>query len=201
MGQLSSRFVSLAVVSLGLVGCASGPTIYSNQNPQIDFTSYRTYSYVEQMGTDVPGGPAVLLTQFLKTAVDREMVTHGYTLGDANSDLLINFNLETQEKIQSRTVPSGPTVGVGYGYYGYRGGYYGTWGGYSETTEISQYTEGTLNIDIVDNERDELVWEGVVIGRIREEAMRNLEASVDAIVPQIMADYPYRVPPPSPPAE
>ena len=90
---------------------------------------------------------------------------------------------------------------MGYGYYGYRGGYYGTWGGYSETTEITQYTEGTLNIDIVDNERDELIWEGIVIGRIREEAMRNLEASVDAIVPQIMADYPYRVPPPSTPAE
>ncbi len=204
MGQLSSRPIFLAIVSLGLVGCASGPTIYANQNPQVDFTSFRTYAFFEEMGTDAPGGPAALLTQFLRAAVAREMTARGYSLGDADADLLINFYLETQEKIQSRTVPSGPsgpTFGVGYGHYGYRGGYYGTWGGYTATTEITQYTEGTLSIDVVDNARDELVWEGVVTGRIREEALRNLETSVDTVTPQLMAEFPYRFPPPSPPAE
>ena len=199
MGQLSSRTIFLVIIGLGLAGCASGPTIYANQNPQVDFTSYRSYAYFEQMGTDAPSGPAALLTQFLKSAVDREMAGRGYQPGGADSDLLINFYLETQEKIQSRSVPSGPTYGGGY--YGYRGGYYGTWGGYSTTTEITQYTEGTLSIDVVDNVRDELVWEGIVTGRIREEAMRNLEASVNEVTPQLMAEFPYRVPPPSPPTE
>jgi hypothetical protein len=195
MGRLSSKPIFLAIVGLGLVGCASGPTIYTNQNPQTDFTSYRTYGYVEQMGTNALGGPTSLLTQYLTAAVDREMAGRGYQLGSVDPDLQINFYLETQEKIQSRTVPTGPTYRGGY--YGYRGGYYGTWGGYSQTTEITQYTEGTLGIDVVDNKRDELVWEGVAVGRIREEAMRNLEVSVNAIVPQIMAEYPYRVPPPN----
>jgi len=201
MGQFSGRSILLAIMGLGLIGCASGPTIYTNQSPQVDFTSFRTYAFFEEMGTDAPDGPAALLTQFLKEAVNREMTARGYELGDADADLLINFYLETQEKIQSRTVPSGPTYGVGYGHYGYRGGYYGTWGGYSATTEITQYTEGTLSVDVVDNERDELVWEGVVTGRIREEALRNLKTSVDTVTPQLMADFPYRVPPPSPPTD
>jgi hypothetical protein len=196
MKNHSSRFLSIAVLGLVISGCASGPDIYTNVNPQADFTTYQTYGYMEQMGTDTPDGPTALLTQFLKAAVDREMAGRGYTLGGSDSELLINFYLETQEKIQSRQVSTGPAVG--YGYYGYRGGYYGTWGGYPQTsTEITQYTEGTLNIDVVDNGRDELVWEGVVVGRIREEALQNLEASVNAVVPTIMADFPYRIPPPA----
>ena len=201
MGQFSGRSILLAIMGLGLIGCASGPTIYTNQNPQVDFTSFRTYAFFEAMGTDAPDGPAALLTQFLKEAVDREMTARGYELGDTYTDFLINFYLETQEKIQSRTVHSGPTYGVGYGHYGYRGGYYGTWGGYSATTEITQYTEGTLSVDVVDNEREELVWEGVVTGRIREEALRNLKESVDTVTPDLMAEFPYRMPPPSPPAD
>ena len=121
-------------------------------------------------------------------AVDREMLARGYRYTDQGGDLLVNFYVETQEKIQSRTTPvSG--VGVGYGYYGYRGGYYGTWGGYSET-EITQYTEGTLNIDLVDSMRQELVWEGVAMGRITEEARRNMQAAIDGVVPQIFEQYP-----------
>ena len=194
MRQLNGRCLCLLAMGFGLGGCASGPTIYTNQNPQVDFTSFRTYSYVEQMGTDAPGGPSSLLTQFLQAAVDREMDGRGYELSGGDTDLQINFYVETQEKIQSRQVPSGPSYGAGY--HGYRGGYYGTWGSYTQTTEITQYTEGTLSIDVVDNARDELVWEGVVVGRIRESTMTNLEERVNEVVPQVMADYPYRVPPP-----
>ena len=197
MRQLNSSYLCLIAMGFGLGGCASGPTIHTNQNPAIDFTNFRTYSYVEQMGTDAPGGPTSLLTQFLQAAVDREMAGRGYELSGGDTDLQINFYVETQEKIQSRQVPSGPTYGGGY--YGYRGGYYGTWGGYSQTTEITQYTEGTLSIDVVDRARNELIWEAVVVGRVRESLLANLEERVNEVVPEIMADYPYRVPPP--PAE
>ena len=183
------KVVISAFLGLGLAACATGPRLYSSQNPQADFSSYQTYGYVGQMGTDAPGGPATLLTQFLITAVDREMQARGYRYTEQGGDLLVNFYLETQEQISTRQVPvSG--VGVGYGYYGYRGGYYGTWGGYSET-EITQYTEGTLNIDLVDAGRGELVWEGVAIGRITEEARRNMQAAIDGVVPQIFEQYPY----------
>lgn len=44
-------------------------------------------------------------------------------------------------------------------YYGYRRGYYSPWVGYSYATEttVSQYTEGTFNIDIVDARRQQLI--------------------------------------------
>jgi hypothetical protein len=188
----ATTYIPLIVLTTAfLSGCATGPRLYATQNPAADFSAYSTYGYVEQLGTDPEGGPRTLLTRFLSTAVDREMQARGYRLADADdADLLINFYVETQEQIQTRQRPaSGVNVGVGYGYYGYRGGYYGTWGGYTET-EITQYTEGTLNIDLVDASRNELIWEGIAIGRITEEAMQNVQAAVDSVVPQIFSQYP-----------
>jgi hypothetical protein len=184
MGQMRLRSVLLAAAMTVLGACATGPKFYSTVNPQANFASYQTYSYVTQLGTDEPNRPASLLTQFLKAAVDREMQGRGFRYVESGGDLLVNFYVNTQEKVQARTTSSvGMTYGR-YGYYGYRGAYYGPWGGYSET-EVTQYTEGTLNIDLADASRRELVWEGVAIGRIREEVRQNLQAAVDTVVPQI----------------
>ena len=180
----------LAVVTL-IAACASGPRIYSSLRPQTDLSTYETYSYVPTLGTQVPGQPTSLLTQHLRTAVDRELQARGYRYVPEGGELMVNFYVETQEKIQSRTTQTGPSVGVGYGYYGYRGGLYTGWQSYPET-EISQYTEGTLNIDVADAARRELVWEGVAIGRITEEMRRNVQAAVDEVVPTVFAEFPIK---------
>jgi hypothetical protein len=95
-------------------------------------------------------------------------------------------------------MPMGPPMGMGVGmgarggYYGYRGGMYGTWGNYSQTT-ATQYTQGTLNIDVVDAGRKQLVWEGVVTKTITEKSAQNLEATVDGAVAAAFAKFPLPV--------
>ena len=173
-----------------LAACASGPRIYSSQKPQLDFSSYQTYGYVADLGTDEPGAPTSLLTQYLRVAVDREMQARGYRYVPEGGDLLVNFYVETQEKIESRrSAPPGPSLG--FGYYYYRRGLYMAWRSYPDE-EISQYTEGTLNIDLADAQRRELVWEGIAIGRVTEEARRNVQAAIDAVVPQMFNEFPGR---------
>ena len=56
---------------------------------------------------------------------------------------------------------------------------------------MSQYTEGTFNIDIVDNARKQLVWEAVGVGRVTEDALENLEQGVKEGVPKYFAGYPF----------
>lgn len=172
-----------AVAVMLLSGCASGPSIYVNTDPEATFASYRTYNFVAPLGTDGPGYSSVL-SQYLRMATSRELEARGYQRSDS-PDLLVNFNVQTREKIQ--TTSSGPRYG---GYYGYRAGYYGVWGGYE--TEVRQYTEGTLNIDIVDAARKQLAWEGAAVGRVREKDRENLQPVIDDVVMQILAKYPYR---------
>ena len=124
--------------------------------------SFRTYGFEQPLGTDRVRYSS-LLSQYLKTAAARELEARGYR-PDPAPDFLVNFNVQTTEKLKASSTPSSPAYG---GYYGYRRGYYGAWPGY-ETTTVTQYTEGTLSIDVVNVARKQLVWEGTVVGRLRD---------------------------------
>ena len=80
------------------------------------------------------------------------MEMRGYVYNTADPDLLINFNGKLQQKTQVTQAP--PAIGP---YYGYRSGFYGGWPGYGWGDTVYQYTEGTLNIDLVDARRKQLV--------------------------------------------
>ena len=184
--------MAVLIAATFLYACSSGPKIFVNQNPEADFANYRTYNYQEPLGTDEKAGYRSILSGYLISAVDREMQGRGFSRSD-NPDLVINFFVNSKEKIRTSQTP---TMG---GYYGYRGGYYGAYGGY-ETT-VTQYTEGTLNIDMVDRGTRTLVWEGVAVGRVTDEVRENLQAAANAAVGEIMAEFdhfaPGYVPPPA----
>lgn len=181
----SATLRMLAIVLLA--SCASGPSIYVNTDPAAAFATYRTYNFMTPLGTDGPGYSSIL-SQYLRSATSRELEARSYQRSDS-PDLLVNFNVQTRDKIQT-TLSSGPRYG---GYYGYRAGYYGAWGGYD--TRVTQYTEGTLTIDIVDAARKQLAWEGTAIGRVRDKDRQNLQAVIDEVIAQFFAQYPYRATP------
>lgn len=168
-------------------GCAS-TRIQSNYDSSVDFSKYRTYNFYEDAG---PGGTRYLgfFSQYMVAAISKEMDKRGYVKSD-DPDLLINFNAILQEKTEVRTMPAARPVG---GYYSYRIGRYDPWAGYGWGTEkhVSQYTEGTVNIDLVDAKAGRLVWEAVGKGRVSQKKLEQLEASVNAAVPKYFESFPF----------
>ena len=153
-------------------GCASTPKTFSHKDPSVDFSQYKTYGFMPELSTDNERYES-LVSNYLKVAVSQQMDRRGLTYAE-NPDLLVNFYINTQEKIRSRSVP---TMNA---YYGYRSPYYDPWGGYGGyETQIDQYTEGTLHIDVVDVSTNRLVWEGGVSGRVTDKVVRELEQSID----------------------
>jgi hypothetical protein len=173
-----------------LAACSSSklfdPKIFINQDPAADFSKYRTYNYEPQLGTDERRGYRSILSTYLIDAMDIQMQQRGYTKSD-NPDLLINFYVAKENKIKATQTPT--MVG---GYYGYRTGYYGAYGGYDTT--VTQYTQGTLNIDLVDNSTRTLVWEGVAVGRVTDKARENAQVAVNGAVTDVMASYTHAAP-------
>lgn len=187
--QLSAISV-LALWSLLLGGCASGGKIMYDYDHDADFGSYHTYNFMEGAGPDT-GDYQSFFTRYMIEAISVEMEKRGYTKSD-NPDLLVNFNAILQDKTKVSTSPAPMPMHAGY--YGYRGGYYGGWGmsyGFATETHVSQYTEGTFNIDVVDAKRMQLVWEAVGVGRVTEEKLENIEQSVKEGVPRFFAGYPF----------
>lgn len=183
--QLNAIRGLAAVMTLAvLAGCASGPQIRVNKDPAVSMAQYRTFNYVEQLGTDRSGYESLVSTT-LKDATTAELTKRGYQLGD-NPDFLVNFSGKLDEKLR---VSSTPAMGGPYGYYGYRRGWYDPWYGY-DSVDVDQYTQGTLNIDIVDAEAKRLVWESVAVGRVTEEVRENLPMRLREVVPQMLATFP-----------
>ncbi len=190
---LPLRICLLLAISLS-VGCASGGKIRSDYDHDADFGSYRTYNFIADSGAG-DGKYQSFFAKYMVEAITIEMEKRGYVKSD-NPDLLVNFSGILQEKTKVTTTPA-PMAG---GYYGYRGSRYGAWGGYGYATEtnVSQYTEGTFNIDLVDRARKQLVWEAVGVGRVSDKDLENLRESVMKGVPRYFALYPFRAGDPIP---
>ena len=171
-------------IAAALAACASGPTIISNSAPDFNVASYQTFSFMQPLGTD-RGGATSLISQHLMDATTREMEMQGLRHAETDGDLLVNFMVSTRETISSR-----PTTGASM-HHGR--GRYGTWSGYSmsaSTSEIVQRTEGTIDVDIIDRARNQLVWEGAASGRVTDSTRQNLEDTVHSAITDIFAHFP-----------
>jgi hypothetical protein len=82
---------------------------------------------------------------------------------------------------------SGPGMVVGYGAY-HR--HYGVWTTYD--TDIRQYRESSLHVDVIDVGRNQLVWEGVGTQRLTEHDLAFESASAEESVARIFAGFPRR---------
>lgn len=186
INKLSSLIILSAAFSMA--GCESGPKVRSDYDPGANFGSYTTYNFVKNAGPDY-GNVQSFFTKYVIEAVTLEMESRGYTKSNT-PDLLINFNAILNDKVNVTTT-SAP---MGGGYYGYRGrGGYGAWGGYGYATEthVSEYTEGTFNIDIIDSKRLQLVWEAVGVGRVTDKKLKDVQTTVRNAVPVYFAKYPF----------
>ncbi|MEY2883127.1 MAG: hypothetical protein RL490_851 [Pseudomonadota bacterium] len=181
-----------AAAALALSACATGPAVTSRADTSVNFAGYRSFAFAEPLGTDRNGYQTVV-SQVLKASARRELEARGLVYDAAAPQLIVNFNAALADKLRVTTT-STPTMAMGgyygRGYYGYRGGMYTAWPLYQDQTNVTQYKEGTLNIDVADTGKKQLVWEGVVAGSVGSKAQQNLEATLDDAVTKAFARFP-----------
>ena len=180
---------ALTAAALAAAGCASTPNVRVVADPTADFTQYRTFGFANPLGTD-RGGYQSAVSQQLKTSTRAQLEARGLSYVEADPDLVVNFGAALDEKYRVSTTPT-PTLGVGY--YGYRRGMYSAWPMYRDETTVTPYNEGTLNIDIADARRRQLVWEGVVRSTVSDKTIANFGPALDAAVASAFARYPVPV--------
>lgn len=191
--KIVAKIVTPMMVLMLFAACATKPNTFTNADPGADFSQYKTYGYFENLSTDKAQYKS-LVSNFLMVAVAQEFDKRGLIYDPENPQLRVNFYINTEEKIKSRSVPT-----AGGGFYGYRDPFYDPWMGYGGygggyETRIDQYTEGTLSIDVVDATSKKLVWEGAVFGKLTKKDIQNLEKTVDEAVAAAMQGFPIQAP-------
>ena len=126
--------------------------------------------------------------EVVNRAVERSLTARGYRQVQTGPDFLVAFTFGAKEKLDVRSSPSSGAY-YGGGYRGRRGGVYTGWGG--STVDVTQYTEGTLVIDILKPGGEHLVWRGTGSARIRDEKDPEKRTQrVNEAVDKILAQFP-----------
>ncbi|MFN9716845.1 MAG: DUF4136 domain-containing protein [Sphingomonadales bacterium] len=182
-------FIALAM-AVSLAGCATGPSVQVMSDPQANFASYRTFGFAQPLGTDRNGYQSQVSTALMASA-RREMEARGFVYSAQQPQLLVNFNAALADRVRVNTV-SEPTMGggMGVGSYGYRGGLYAPYPVYQDRTTVSEYKEGTLNVDVADVVSKRLIWEGVVTKKMDSKAYENIGATIDSAVSAAFTKFP-----------
>ena len=168
----------------GLAGCA-----VTDVDHAADFTRYKTYAWGKSdMDVSNPLYKSDLISKRIRDAVDEEFAKRGIIKDENDPDFIVRFHTYTEEKEESAA--SRP---YGYGYFPY--GWYPftfRWGYFPYALmgppPQRQYTEGTLILDIVDHQTDELVWRGSVSGNVDD--VSTLKKQIEKGIKAIMKKYP-----------
>ena len=149
------------IILLGVILIAescSDLKVTSDYDKTADFSVYKTFNIMTYQTGEMESAPLSMMTvSFIEEAIIDEMMNRGYTLSD-DPDIEIYYFVKLNDKTQVSN--SSVSVGVGYGspyYYGYHSGYTS----YYNQPIVSNYTEGTLIVELVDNSRDRAIWQGI----------------------------------------
>jgi hypothetical protein len=178
------KMLLTAALALLLTSCVSAPRVTTNTNPAADFSGFATYNFMQPLSTD-RSGVQTPLGATLVEAMSAEMANRGFKRSN-NPDLLINFFVVIDERIEVRQVP---TTGS---FYGDRRDRYRTWPNYR--TEVRQYTQGTLAVDMVDAAQNILAWEAVAQQRVGRSTTANgiTQEQANEVMAHVMAEFPGR---------
>jgi hypothetical protein len=143
-----------------------------------DMMAYKTFALMEH-----PGGRDARMSDLVESrivsAVKQELIAKGYEEDMSGTpDFLVGYHVALQGKLDVDTVNQ---------YYGGRYGYNRM---YTET-QVRQYTEGTLLLDIVDGRAKELVWRGQAQAEVYETSdVESRKARIKEAVKRILERFP-----------
>jgi hypothetical protein len=186
------RNLMLSIAALFLTGLASAastptpPEVTTRYDHSVDFSAYRTFAFFEPLAVETAGYEPVV-AKTMKAAARAEMEKRGYVYAETGADLLVNLSGKLAKQLEVKPVESvAPPV-----YFTFRQGYYSDWSEPGQT-EVTEYTEGTINVDLIEAKSKKLVWEGVAVGRATKKTKRNREATLTTAVAEIFSKYEFR---------
>lgn len=190
------RLAMSALVALTLASCATKPP-----EPVVDFAPDYNFSQPKTIGFyamsgEVTGNNPTELTDFQRDRIDAALRSaleaRGFVFVDktADADLLLSWHLNLMDKTDVKTY-NNPSYGASVGYSRYnRYAMYNCYNCMNQTdVRVTEYTQGTFIIDMVDPVENASVWRSVTQSKLKEETIRD-QAALDSAAIRVLAGFP-----------
>lgn len=171
-------FLILWLFAAALAGCSPKIAVQSDYNPDADFDSLRSYSWMAGKAINPDDPLTDTLTQRkIQSTIDKILQSRDFTFEEEGyPDFIVITYLGVENKI----------FVTDYGFMP------GSWWGYvDQNIDVSHYEEGTLFIDMYSASSKELIWRGAATGVIEE--MRDSDRRDEMItetVTRILEEFP-----------
>jgi hypothetical protein len=167
--------VLILIVSVTMV--SAGVTV--DFDKKVDFTKFKTYAWKA-------GTPAAnpLMEERIRTAIDAQLAKKGLTKSEGAADCYVYSHTKSSasQRVDMNT----------FGYGGYPG--WGGWGGWGTTTvNVTNVVDGTMMVDIVSAETNQLAWRGVATKTLFPDTKPE---KVEKIINKSLGEMFYNFPPP-----
>lgn len=188
---------TLLLGALLLASCASSPpTPDVDYKHDYDFSRIKTFSYMSNTGGASGNSSRAFLSDMqinrINDALIDAMQAKGYTfVEDAfQADVLLDWHLFAQDKQKVNTYNTGPSMGGYYGgYRGYnRSARYNCWNCGGTEVRVTNYTQGTFIVDVIDPKLDQSVWRAVIQSKLKKEPTNDQQV-VNAAAARVMASF------------
>tara|TARA_B110001450_G_C17482833_1_gene424965 strand:- start:123 stop:665 length:543 start_codon:yes stop_codon:yes gene_type:complete len=167
----------LFLLCLVMLTSCSSVRVVTDYDTKVDFTSYKTFAFYKK-GID-KASVSDLDKKRIMRAVEAELVAKGFSKS-VNPDILVSIFTKSREQVNV----SDNNIGIGWG-WGYNPWFYGR-----TNININQYTEGTLFIDFIDKNTNELIWQGIGSGAMKMSNIEKKEERINEFVYKIISTYP-----------
>ena len=167
-----SKLLFLPIIALVITSCSS-VRVTTDYDTKVDFNQYKTFAFYKT-GID-KATISDLDKKRIMRAIETELLAKGM-IKSAKPDVLVSLFTKSRKKVD-----------VNDNFYG--GFYYPRYYGNNQMS-ISQRTEGTLFIDMLDARKKDLIWQGIGTGTLRVKEVSRKEARIKVFVKEIMAKYP-----------
>ena len=152
-----------------------------NKNEDVDFSKYKTYQIYSLDVKNIPEfEPKKTGINLLIVEIHKQMTARGYKKVTESPDLMINLGITITAEVQTREtdIRDAPR------YTGQRNYHWE-----SEEIVVRKYAEGTVTLDLVDNGKNEMIWQAVSAGALSEKREKNKKKIVKA-VQKLFKKYP-----------
>lgn len=174
------KFIPILVFALVLTSCSS-VRVAADYDREANFDQYKTFAFFKP-GIDKAEISDLDKRRILR-AIETELLAKGYTKSE-DPDMLVSMFTKSTQRVD---VYNNAWGWGGWGWGGYGGWGWGPgWGG----NQVSTSTEGMLYIDIIDNAKKELIWQGSGTGYLVTKNIEKKEARIKEFVQKTLMQFP-----------
>ena len=185
--SLRPGIVVVALCWVGLsTGCAT-VTTGSFVDEKTDFSAFRTFSWIyadPYVESGASPGPGASVRSMIETGIREQLQKKGYAFTPDRdvADILVAYTVGTRESIRMDAYP------IGYrGHWGWHEPYEHY---YFRDASVTNYTPGTLGVDIFDNETGKPVWHGWAQKAVSQNDRDDPQPTIAERLGKMFADLP-----------